>query len=133
MRLTLIDSLGISFKGKRCLDVACNNGTVGTQLGMYVRRDPPANPPSDYKTALLILLLYPKPSILGALEITGVHIDAKLVRKAEELLALRASRFTPAPIPLRIPSHSSTTFPSPLFSDMVAFHLLRLPHPIPYD
>ncbi|KAF2634617.1 hypothetical protein P280DRAFT_523917 [Massarina eburnea CBS 473.64] len=66
-RLTLIDSLGISFRGQRCCDVGSNDGTVGTQLAF------------DF----------------GALEVVGVDIDPQLVKKADDLLALRSSRVRP--------------------------------------
>ncbi|CAI6337304.1 unnamed protein product [Periconia digitata] len=68
-RLALIDSLGLSFEGKRCLDLGCNDGTVSTQLAF------------DF----------------GARHVVGVDIDPHLVIKAEELLALRRSRLRPQP------------------------------------
>lgn len=37
VRLSLIDARAFSFRAKRCLDVGCNDGAVGTQLGMYAR------------------------------------------------------------------------------------------------
>ncbi|KAF1961970.1 hypothetical protein CC80DRAFT_463544 [Byssothecium circinans] len=67
-RLTLIDSLGISFKGQRCCDVGSNDGTVGIQLAF------------DF----------------GAQEVVGVEIDPQLVNKAQALLALRSSRLRPS-------------------------------------
>ena len=38
-RLTLIQALGIDFKGLRCCDVGSNDGNVATQLGMYLCTD----------------------------------------------------------------------------------------------
>lgn len=33
LRLGVITALGVDFKGRRCLDIGCNDGTVSTQIG----------------------------------------------------------------------------------------------------
>ncbi|KAF1972405.1 S-adenosyl-L-methionine-dependent methyltransferase [Bimuria novae-zelandiae CBS 107.79] len=67
LRLSVISSLGFSFKGCRCLDIGCNDGSVSTQIAFE----------------------------FDASEVVGVDIDPKLVRKAEELYSLKASRVRP--------------------------------------
>ncbi|KAF2714552.1 hypothetical protein K504DRAFT_478008 [Pleomassaria siparia CBS 279.74] len=67
-RLILLESLvpGL-FKAKACLDVGCNAGSVSCQLAF------------DFDAA----------------SVTGVDIDVKLVKQADNLLTLRSSRVRP--------------------------------------
>ncbi|KAF9737200.1 hypothetical protein PMIN02_012758 [Paraphaeosphaeria minitans] len=72
LRLGLITALGVDFKGRRCLDVGCNDGSVSTQIVFKQAFD------------------------LEATDVVGVDIDPNLVRKAEHLYSLKASRLRPS-------------------------------------
>ena len=50
LRLSVITALGVDFKGRRCLDIGCNDGTVSTQIG----EGPLSVPRTDYTWTLLI-------------------------------------------------------------------------------
>ncbi|KAK7189658.1 hypothetical protein DPSP01_012900 [Paraphaeosphaeria sporulosa] len=68
LRLGVIAALGVDFKGRRCLDVGCNDGSVSTQIAF------------DFEAS----------------DVVGVDIDPNLVRKAEDLYSLKASRVRPS-------------------------------------
>ncbi|KAJ4356433.1 uncharacterized protein N0V89_004466 [Didymosphaeria variabile] len=71
LRLSVITALGFSFKGRRCLDVGCNDGSVSTQIAF------------DFEAS----------------DVVGVDIDPNLVSKAEDLFSLKASRVRPSSDP----------------------------------
>ncbi|KAF2448936.1 Bin3-domain-containing protein [Karstenula rhodostoma CBS 690.94] len=77
LRLGVITALGVDFKGRRCLDVGCNDGSVSTQI-VFTKQA------FDYEAS----------------DVVGVDIDPNLVHKAEHLYSLKASRVRP-------PAHSS--------------------------
>ncbi|KAL1606553.1 hypothetical protein SLS60_003958 [Paraconiothyrium brasiliense] len=92
LRLSVITALGVSFKGRRCLDVGCNDGSVATQIG----EGTPAQPANRLYTL-------PADTIQAfdfeASDVVGVDIDPDLVSKAEDLYSLKASRVRPSSEP----------------------------------
>lgn len=90
----MIAALRVDFKGRRCLDIGCNDGSVSTQIG----EGSPAGRANR---------LYASPADIAfkqafdfeASDVVGVDIDPNLVRKAEDLYSLKASRLRPPGLP----------------------------------